>query len=84
MNAQELLANYMDGTITAAHYSMAIVDLIDASNVKSVLTSVPEEVLDRLRDFATFYKEGQMIAIKGGTDPGPERVAVLRNWFERH
>ena len=81
MNIQDLKDKYDKGQLTALHLAMRIINMIDESNVDNILSALSDEVLTYVRDFATRYEPGPKISIGGVPDPGLERVACIRRWF---
>ncbi len=82
MTLADLVWRYDKGELTAAHFATLAVHLIDEDNFLIILNSLPEEAMSHVRDFATNYSPGLVISIGGGTDPGPDRVALVRRWLD--
>ena len=75
------VAMYRKGAITADHFILMSLHMVDPENPSLVLASVPEELLERMLEFARRYQPDRMISNHGPL-PAIDQVDAARRWIE--
>ncbi len=75
------LAMYHKGAITADHFILMSLNMVDPENPSLVLASIPEELLERMLEVTRRYRPGHMIMNQGPL-PTIDQVDAARRWIE--
>jgi hypothetical protein len=70
---------YEKGAITADHLVAQCIQMIDPEDPGSVLSDLPNPILDRVLAYAQRYQPVRMVSTYGIL-PSPEQVEAARSW----
>jgi hypothetical protein len=76
-----LVAMYQKGAITADHLVAECLHRLDPGDPGPVLDPLPDEILDRMLDFAVRYRPDRTVT-NYGLLPTPDQVDAARRWIE--
>jgi hypothetical protein len=76
-----LVTMYRKGAITADHLVVECLQLIDPNDPAPVLEALPDEILDRMLDFAHSYRPNSMVT-NFAVLPAVDQVKAARRWIE--
>jgi hypothetical protein len=76
-----LVSMYEKGAITADHLVAQCIHMIDPEDPGSVLSDLPDSILDRMLDYTRRYQPDRMIS-NYGTLPATDQVEAAKDWIE--
>ena len=83
MTVNELIEMYDDGAITGYQVMIDSLHLLDHKQPDIVLSRLPEEVLEEMREYVLRYDPSSMRSI-AGAPPTVDQVRAARRWIEEH
>jgi hypothetical protein len=78
--AEELLRKYKEGRITANGVILSLLSLTGKQRLIKALEILPDELLERLKDFTDDYKPEMRIF--RGSRPKAQSVRIVKEWFK--
>jgi hypothetical protein len=79
-SAEELLRKYKEGRITANGVILSLLSLTGKQRLIKALEILPDELLQRLKDFTDDYKPEMRIF--RGSRPKAQSVRIVKEWFK--
>lgn len=79
----ELNQMYDAGAITAHHFAVECLHMVDPSQPALVLDQIPNEVLASIQQFANHY-DPQRMKTNYGVVPTADQVASATRWIHEH
>jgi hypothetical protein len=76
-----LVAMYQKGAITADHLAAECLHRVDPDNPALVLDSLPDEILERVLEYAGKSRQGQMVS-NYGIVPAIDQINAAKTWIE--
>jgi hypothetical protein len=76
-----LFEMYHRGAITADHLAAECLHRIDPENPALVLDSLPDEILERVLEYARRSRHGQMVS-NYGIVPAIDQIDAAKTWIE--
>src|SRR3981081_1005861 len=77
----ELIEMYRDGAITAYQVMMDCLHMLDPGHPEVVLSTLPDEILKEMLDYAHRYDASCMRSI-AGPPPAVDQVSAAQRWIE--
>lgn len=84
MDAQQLAEKYRQGALTDQELAVESLVLLEPDNPGPALCNLPDHVLDKVLEFATTYRPGQMLSTDPqGRIPSQEQVQMASDWIRK-
>ena len=80
ISAEELLRKYKEGRITADGVILNLLSLTGKQRLIKALEVLPDELLQRLKDFTDDYKPEMRIF--RGSRPKVQSIRIVKEWFK--
>jgi hypothetical protein len=81
MTPERILRRYEAGHVTETGLMLDVLRLTDEHDVVQALESMPEDVLDELREFVGYYTP--KTSVFNGPRPDMQTVRFVKEWFVR-
>ena len=79
---RSLVEKYRLGMITDDHLVVESLNMVDPQNPGLALASLPEDILQRVLQFANQNLQGKLVS-NYGTLPSEDQVLAAKNWVEQ-